>query len=103
MPLLRTGERFGQETKLLPYGKRPTASSDVSSAGLREACAEFEGLFLSMLFRAMRATVPREGLLSGGSAGEIFDSMWTEEVGRAAARSGPLGIAEMLVGALEER
>jgi len=81
----------------------PAGAAGREGPALREACEEFEGLFVAMLFRAMRATVPREGLLSGGSAGEIFDSMWSEEVGRAAARSGPLGIGEMLLGALGGR
>jgi len=84
----------------VPAQQNGERAAGVSTAALREACEEFEGLFVAMLFRAMRATVPREGLLSGGSAGEIFDSMWAEEVGRAAARSGPLGIGEMLLGAL---
>ncbi len=83
-----------QATEATKNGRRP------EEGALREACEEFEGLFVAMLFRAMRATVPREGLLSGGSAGEIFDSMWAEEVGRAVARSGPLGVGEMLLGAL---
>ena len=96
----RSNERpAGVGTPALQNGERPATRE----GALREACEEFEGLFLSMLFRAMRATVPREGLLSGGSAGEIFDSMWSEEVGRAAARSGPLGIGEMLLGALGDR
>ena len=89
----------GVGTPALQNGQRPATRE----GALREACEEFEGLFVAMLFRAMRATVPREGLLSGGSAGEIFDSMWSEEVGRAAARSGPLGIGEMLLGALGGR
>ncbi len=69
---------------------------------VREVCEEFEALFLSMLLRAMQATVRREGLLQTGTAGEIFDSLWVDEIGRAAARSRPLGIAEMLAAALDD-
>ena len=103
--------RSNEGGRFLAHGKRPAdvgtfalqngeRPAGVSAAALREACEEFEALFVSMLFRSMRSTVPREGLLSGGSAGEIFDSMWAEEVGRAVARSGPLGIGKMLLGAL---
>jgi flagellar protein FlgJ len=81
-----------------------SAASAVSSqvrcqpgADLRRACEEFEGMFLGLLLQQMRATLPRGGLLSGGTAGDIFQSLWTQEVARAGARSSRLGIADLLM------
>ncbi|NLC69198.1 MAG: hypothetical protein GX754_10565, partial [Clostridiaceae bacterium] len=33
---------------------------------LKEACRQFEELFLQVLYKQMKATVPRDGLFSGG-------------------------------------
>ena len=71
-----------------------------TNADLRAACQEFEAIFLSILLREMRATVPRNGLLPPGTAGQIFESLWGQEIARLGARSGPLGIADILVSAL---
>lgn len=54
-------------------------------------------MFLGLLMRQMQATVPRFGALSLGTAGDTYESLWAQEVGRAAARSGPLGIARQLI------
>jgi len=67
---------------------------------LRDQCQEFEALFLGMLFREMQSTVPKSGVLPLGTGGEIYQSLWAQEVGRAAARSSPLGIATMLLDAV---
>jgi Rod binding domain-containing protein len=88
-------------SKLLPNGepiRRGCGSADIPA--LQGACQDFEGLFLSMLFRAMKSTVPKDALLSGGTAGELFESMWADQVGSLSARSSPLRIADMVFSAL---
>ncbi len=72
-------------------------------ARLREACENFEAIFLAMLFREVKADATREGLLSGGIGGEVFNGMWVEELARAGARSSPLGMADMLFEKLSSR
>jgi len=69
-------------------------------ADLRAACSEFESIFLSLLYRQMRSTVPSGGILPRGAAADIFDSLWTQEISRLSARSSPLRIADALVAAL---
>ena len=75
-------------------------SAGVDMRALQGACQDFEGIFLAMLFRAMRSTVPPDGLLSGGASGEVIESMWADEVGFASARSSPLKIADSILSAL---
>ncbi len=77
---------------------QPTALP--ASERLRSACQDFEALFLGMLLHEMQSTVPKSGVLPLGTGGEIYQSLWAQEVGRAAARSSPLGIATMLLDAL---
>lgn len=68
-----------------------------SEDDLRSACREFESLFLALLLEQMQATVPKNGLLSSGAAGDIFNSLWAQEVARAGAHTSPLGIADLLM------
>ena len=48
---------------------------------LRKASSDLEGLFVSQMFKAMRATVPTdEGIVSGGSGEEIFTGLMDEHL-----------------------
>lgn len=49
---------------------------------LMEAASQFEAVFVNQLFKAMEATVERDGLLSGGKGEEMFRSMFYEEIAR---------------------
>jgi len=87
--------RDGQETCSCPTDRPPE-----DRERLRSACQEFEALFLAMLFREMQSTAPGGGALPLGTGGQIYQSLWAQEVSRAAARSSPLGIATTLLDAL---
>lgn len=63
---------------------------------LREATAEFESLFITQIMQAMRATVPESGLMGSGSGQRMFREMLDQELSRNVARSGGLGIGEIL-------
>ena len=81
---------------------RGASSQEQAPEGdLRAACREFESLFLALLLEQMQATVPKDGLLSSGAAGDIFNSFWAQEVARAGAHSSPLGIGDLLMASFE--
>ena len=64
---------------------------------LREACEGFEAMFLSMMYKQMRATVPESGLFGKKSnAIKIFEDMRDTELMNAAAKSGGIGLADMM-------
>ena len=69
---------------------------EAAQGRLREACAEFEGLLLARLLEHMQAVAPQAGLLGMGAGRRLFASLWAQELGRAAARRGPLGLADIL-------
>ena len=73
------------------------AAEDVEAKKLREACEGFEAMFLSMMYKQMRATVPESELFGKKSnALEIFEDMRDTELMNAAAKSGGIGIADMM-------
>lgn len=75
---------------------RPPQSGE--EGRLRRAAQEFEGLFLGMLLKAMRTTVGRGGLFREGPDTQLYREMFDEEVGRAMARAGGIGLAGLLMG-----
>ena len=71
--------------------------ADVEAQKLREACEGFEAMFLSMMYKQMRATVPETDLFGKKSnAIKIFEDMRDTELMNAAAKSGGIGLADMM-------
>lgn len=71
--------------------------SEKDDKKLKEACQEMEAIFVNLLLRQMRATVPKSGLLEESAAGSIYQEMLDEEYSKLIAKSpGNLGIGEML-------
>lgn len=73
-------------------GPGPTAD-----AGLRQAARQLESVFVDQLFKAMRATVPHDGYLDGGSGEDMFTSMLDEQVAAAAPDRWRDGFVEAIV------
>lgn len=63
---------------------------------LRKACQGFESYFLNMMFREMRKTVPKDELFGESNAMDIFRDMHDTEVMENVAKSGGIGIADMM-------
>ncbi|MDJ0818291.1 MAG: rod-binding protein [Desulfobacterales bacterium] len=72
------------------------ATVDPSDPALKAACQEMESLFVNHLFKEMRATIQKSGLISGGRAEEIFTSMLDTELSSAISASRGIGLAEIL-------
>lgn len=64
---------------------------------LHTAATQLEGVFLDMLFSAMRETVPQQSIFGEQSNGEqTFQTMLDEQRAQSMAQSGNLGIARVL-------
>ena len=64
---------------------------------LHAAATQLEGVFLNMLFSAMRETVPKESIFGKESnAEETFQTMLDDQRSQAVAQSGSFGIAKVL-------
>ena len=58
---------------------RPTQSREQK---LRGAVHDLQGVFVTQLFKAMRDTVPEDGLTNGGAGEEMFTGMLDEHISR---------------------
>lgn len=72
-----------------------TATGD-DPVAIRDAAKQFEAVFMHQVFKSMRATVPREGLMDAGFGGEVFTDMLDQEYATLASRSGELGLADLI-------
>ncbi|NUN50957.1 MAG: rod-binding protein [Candidatus Brocadiae bacterium] len=79
----------------------PIGGVSPERAALRTSAVEFEGLFLEMLMKSMRASVPEQGLINGGRGEAVFRRMQDAEMAQRMA--GRFGIAEMIERALDVR
>ncbi len=72
------------------------ADAEKQRQELREACQGFEALFLDMMFREMRKTVPKDELFGESNAMDIYRDMHDSEVMKQVSKSGGIGLGDML-------
>ncbi|MCF7929269.1 MAG: rod-binding protein [Spirochaetales bacterium] len=63
---------------------------------LKNACRDFEAIFLKQMLSAMRDTVPEGGLIEGGMAESMFEDMLYDEYATKMADVGEFGLQDML-------
>ena len=63
---------------------------------LKKACQEMEAVFLNMLLKSMRATVPKSEGNGSGMQADTMQSMFDMEMTRNMAAAGGTGLADMM-------
>ena len=96
----RFEEALRKATKSLENAKVAVDASGVSAAEeskrLREACEGFEAMFLDIVFKEMRNTVPENTLFGESNGEKMWHSMLDTELMQNVAKSGGVGIADMM-------
>jgi flagellar protein FlgJ len=72
------------------------ANSAKDAKRLKEACQDFEAIFIKQMLDGMRKTVPRAELLERTLGEEIFEDILYTEYAKIMSRRGSLGIADLL-------
>jgi len=75
---------------------RAQAGKDPKAA-LRAAAKQFETVFMSMVLKSMRDTVPKDGLMSGGSEEQMFQGMLDQQFAQSMADGKGAGLADLIV------
>lgn len=63
---------------------------------LRHAAKELEAVFMTQLLKAMRETVPDQGIVPRSEGEQMFTGMLDDEIARAAAGKSTHGVGEAL-------
>lgn len=72
------------------------AATSKQDKELKKACKGFEAMFLAMMYRQMRETVPKDTLFGESNAMNIFKDYRDTEMMKQVADSGGIGLADML-------
>ncbi|SMP52434.1 rod-binding protein [Anoxynatronum buryatiense] len=86
-----------QENSRLQQGTAGTAAeTPEEQERLREACREFEAIFLNIMLKQMRSGVEESGLVEKSHARGIFEEMHDEELAKSMAQGRGVGLAQQL-------
>lgn len=97
--------RYNNQTLKIPGGARQVQGTGANLAPggaidrkskLYEQCQEFESIFVKMMLKEMKATVPKNGLMGGGQAEEIFGDMLQDEYAKSMTKAQNFGFADTL-------
>jgi flagellar protein FlgJ len=81
----------------------PAPGAAAQNAKLRKASHDLEGVFVNELFKAMRDTVPEDGILSQDSGQEMFTSLMDTRLSETYAEKSQSGLGEALYHQLSRR
>ena len=63
---------------------------------LLQTCKEFESIFVKQMLNSMKGTIQKSGLLQESMAEGIFEDMLYDKYAEKIAKTGNLGIGEMM-------
>ncbi len=70
---------------------------------LKDVCKDFESILMNMMYKGMKATVPKSELIPEQSGRDIFESMLDDELVEQAAKRSSFGLAETLYKQLSQQ
>ena len=80
----------------LGTGRTPALNKTSDPAAAKKTAEDFEAFFLSQMFEHMFSGIEPDALFGGGQGEEVFRSMMFQEYGKAVARQGGIGLADMV-------
>jgi len=86
-----------QDTKQGGFEKAlEKAMEEKDEKKLKQACSDLEAIFVSMVFKQMRNTVQKTGLIDGGMAEEMYEEMLYDKYAEEASKGKGIGLADLL-------
>jgi len=76
--------------------KAPAVSASGDADQVRKTAEDFEAFFLSQMFEHMFSGVEPDAMFGGGQGEAVFRSMLFQEYGKAVARQGGIGVADVV-------
>lgn len=72
------------------------AMTEKDEKKLRKVCSELESVFINMIFKQMRSTIPKSDLMGGGLAQEMYEDMLYESFADEISKGKGIGIGDLL-------
>lgn len=81
----------------LPQRKIEGANENKKDKELMDVCKDFESVFIHMMLKEMRKTIPEGGFVEKSTATNIFEDMFDEEISKEISNKGDgIGLAKVL-------
>jgi flagellar protein FlgJ len=81
---------------MLTKAQDDTKDKNQDSQKLMQACKELESVFVNMMFKNMRATVPSDGFIEKSFGRETFEGMLDEEIAKTIGKGQGIGLAQQM-------
>ena len=86
-----------QEAKQGEFEKAlENAIAEKDEKKLKKACSDLEAVFVNMMFKQMRNTVQKSGLLDGGSAEEMYEDLLFDKYAEEVSKGEGTGLGDIL-------
>lgn len=72
------------------------AMAEKDEKKLKKACSDLETIFVNMMFKQMRNTVQKSGLVDGGSAEEMYEDMLFDKYAEEVSKGQGTGLGDVL-------
>ncbi len=83
----RTIERLGNSK----------SAEQVEKEKLKEACQGFESIFIQKMWEQMRASLPKDGLMSSSKDEKFWQGMYDQELSKSMTNAGGIGLTDMMM------
>jgi flagellar protein FlgJ len=80
---------------LASLGRLKTQSKEDPATALNEVAKQFESVFVSMMMKAMRNTLPKDGMFSSNEM-DNYQEMFDQQLSLDLSRKGGLGLADLI-------
>ena len=87
---------FRAETGRIEDRLRALKKGIGNKEGLKRACQGFEAIFIEMMLKEMRRSVPKGGLFPDTIQKDIYTSLFDQQVAREMAEGKGIGLSDML-------
>jgi flagellar protein FlgJ len=80
----------------LPLAGKGSEVKKIDEGKLKKVCEDFESIFISQMLKMMRQTIPKSGLLDGGTQQDTYLSLFDQELSKNMAKRGGIGLGKIL-------
>lgn len=94
MEAVSSVSQMQSERQLQSLGMAKNSAGDGSE--IKKLSEEFEAIFLEIVLKSMRESVPKSKLIDGGNGEEIFRSMLDSEYAKSLASQRSTGLADSI-------
>ncbi len=89
-----------REDQVIERAQRDSVQDDEQ---IKKLASEFESLFLDIVMKSMRQSVMKSGLIDGGNAEDIYQSMLDAEYSKIMSQQGVSGLSKAIEKQLREK